>query len=533
MYVHHALAQALRQRTGTMFGLIGDGNLFMVDSYRRLGGRYVALTHEAATVTAAGGYHQVSSEVGVATVTHGPALTNTCTALVDAVRGEVPLVVVAGDTATKDHLSLQSIAQREVVLATGAGFEQLRSATTVAEDVATVFRRCVVECRPVVLNVPVDLQWQEVEEPSPASPVTYPPVAPDTAALADMVGVLASAARPLIVAGRGAVASDGGVAVLALAERVGAVLATTLRAKGLFDGHPSYVGTVGTLADERCSAAVQRADVVCALGASLNEWTTARGSLLAGKRVIHCDVSPASLGRYQQATVNVLGDARAVAEAAVALLDEAEVPAVTFAEQMRAFEPSPPVEAPAPADGRVDFVAALHEVERMVPADRVLVLDGGRFWTETVKTLRVRTPRSYVHTVSFGSIGLGLGSAIGAAVAGQGRPTLLVAGDGGFMLSGISELHTAVREGLDLIVVVMNDGSYGAEHIQFRRRDMDPGLSQFEWPDFAAVATSLGAAGVTVARDADFAAAARLIEERDRPVLIDSRIDPDHVPSGR
>jgi thiamine pyrophosphate-dependent acetolactate synthase large subunit-like protein len=119
--------------------------------------------------------------------------------------------------------------------------------------------------------------------------------------------------------------------------------------------------------------------------------------------------------------------------------------------------------------------------------------------------------------------------AIGAAVAAPGRPVLLVTGDGGFMLGGLAEFNTAVRHKLDLVVAVCNDSSYGAEHIQFRRKNMDPGLSVFEWPDFASVADALGGQGVTVRTAADLDAAARAIAARGRPLLIDLKLDPDHV----
>jgi thiamine pyrophosphate-dependent acetolactate synthase large subunit-like protein len=126
-------------------------------------------------------------------------------------------------------------------------------------------------------------------------------------------------------------------------------------------------------------------------------------------------------------------------------------------------------------------------------------------------------------------VGLGLGSAIGAATAHPGRPTVLLAGDGGFMMGGWSELNTAVRLGLDLIVVVYNDGSYGAEHIQFHNKGMDPGLSLHEWPDFARVAEAFGCTGVTVDSLDDLGPLADAIAQRDRPLLIDVKLDPAFV----
>jgi thiamine pyrophosphate-dependent acetolactate synthase large subunit-like protein len=159
-----------------------------------------------------------------------------------------------------------------------------------------------------------------------------------------------------------------------------------------------------------------------------------------------------------------------------------------------------------------------------------VVTDGGRFVAQPIKLLDVPHPSALIYTFSFGSIGLGTGAAIGAAVASPGSPVLFVAGDGGFMSGGLNEFHTAVRENLDLILVLCNDGSYGAEHLHFRARGMDPSLSMFDWPDFAPVADALGGRGVTVCSLADLDVAEQAIAERDRPLLIDLKLDPDQVP---
>jgi thiamine pyrophosphate-dependent acetolactate synthase large subunit-like protein len=122
-----------------------------------------------------------------------------------------------------------------------------------------------------------------------------------------------------------------------------------------------------------------------------------------------------------------------------------------------------------------------------------------------------------------------MGNAIGASFGAPGRPTLLVTGDGGFMLGGLAEFNTAVRHGVDLVVVLFNDAAYGAEHIQFRNKNMDPAISTFDWPDFGPVATALGGRGYTVRNLEQLDEALDAVQTRDRPVLIDIRIDPDKV----
>ena len=163
---HEILAQSLAaHEVRHLFGLVGDANLFLVDAFQRgNSGQYVACHHESNAVLAALGYAQVSGRVGVATITHGPALTNVVTALVEGVRGCIPMVLLCGDTPPGDLEHLQRIGQREVVAATGAGFVEMRSPETAATDLARAFRQAALERRPVVFNMRVDLMWQPAPE---------------------------------------------------------------------------------------------------------------------------------------------------------------------------------------------------------------------------------------------------------------------------------------------------------------------------------------------------------------------------------
>ncbi|MEY9211746.1 thiamine pyrophosphate-binding protein [Thermobifida halotolerans] len=537
MLFHEVMARALADHgVDTVFGVLGDANLYMMDSFQRVTeGRYYSCSNEAGAVLAANGFARTSGRLGVATVTHGPALTNTATALVESVRDHTPLLLVAGDTAVVDRENFQNIPQRDVVLPTGAGFEQVRSPLTAAEDVATAIRRALLERRPVVLNVPVEFQWEDVPY-QPAAPKLVEPqaVAPDPAALDAAVGVVAAARRPIVLAGRGAAAPRARAALLRLAERIGAPVATTLRGKDLFRGERCNLGIFGTLSHEVALETIMESDCVVAFGASLNKWTTAEGSLLEKKRIVHVDLDRDGINRFSHADVGVVGDAATVAETIVEWLDQAEVAPTGFASEGLAAKlaaRSPADFTDRSTDETVDIRTAMLRIDEAFPADRTLVLDGGRFIFTAFTMLHCPEPSAYVHTVNFGSIGLGMGNAIGACLGAPGRPTLLVTGDGGFMLGGLAEFNTAVRHGVDLVVVVLNDGAYGAEHVQFRAKNMDPAISTFAWPDFGPVATALGGRGFTVRNPAELDEALAAVETRDRPILIEIRIDPDRVPA--
>jgi acetolactate synthase-1/2/3 large subunit len=531
-----AIARALRaEDVTTIFGVMGDANLYMMDRFAASDdAEFISTSHESGAITAANGYARVSGRLGVACVTHGPALTNTVTGLVEAVKDRTPLLLIAGDTAVVDRDNFQNIAQRDVVMPTGAGFEQVRASHTVSEDVAVAARRARIERRPIVLNVPIEFQWEEVDyEPAPRRWAAEQAVRPATEALEKAVAVIAAARRPLVLSGQGVLSDEARAAVARFAHRIGAPLGTTLRGRDSYRGDPHNIGIVGTISHDVALDVIGVADTVIAFGAGLNKWTTLEGSLLAGRRVVQIDVDRDALQRNQTVDAVILGDAVAVADDLVDMLDAIEIPATGFASSelaQRLADRRDDRFVDRGGDGTVDLRSAMIEIEKAVPRDRVLVYDGGRFIFSAFGLFHVERPQDYVHTVNFGSIGLGMGNAIGAATASR-RPTLLVSGDGGFMLGGLAEFNTAVRHGLDLIVAVFNDGAYGAEHVQFRNKDMDPTRSTFDWPSFAPVADALGGRGYTVRSMADLEAALADLPNRDRPVLLDIKLDPDHVDS--
>ncbi len=535
MHVYQSIARAVCDHgVDTMFGLMGDANLFMVDSFvRDCGGRFVPAAHEGSSVLMALAYAHVAGKVGVATVTHGPALTNCITALTEGARGHTPMVLLAGDTPVSNPRHLQSVDQRELVKSTGAGFEQVRAPETVSMDVARAFYRAQVEHRPIVLNMPADYMWLEVTHEAKALDVfTAPGGVAQGNILDEAIGMIASARRPLILAGGGAVAARE--QLIRLADRLEAPLATTLKAKGLFNSHPYNIDIFGTLSTPAAYELIAQSDCIVCFGTGLHDFTTDHGKLMKGKRIIQVDVEPSAIGGGLHPDAALVADAGLTAETILYWLNEAEIPPSGFTRELDIETlTAHPVGPNKTAEGCINYVYALERLEDALPKDRVLVTDGGRFMTEVWCRISVPDPQSFVGTPNFGSIGLGLQEAIGAGLAVQDRPVVLFIGDGGFMMGGINEFNTAVRLGLDLIVIVANDSAYGAEHIQFLDRKMDPSLTEFHWPSFAEVATSLGGQGIEVRSKAELEMAISALETRKTPILIELRLDPHDVPRMR
>lgn len=512
----------------------------MVDHFIRAhDGKYFPAANEAGATLMALGYAAASRKVGVASVTHGPGLVNTLTALVEGVKARTPMVLLCGDTAVVDVDHLQNVPQRDFIVATGAGFVQMRSPQTIAEDVATAFRRAAVEQRPVALNMPVDFMWLDVAYARPGLKVIAdrPTVVRGTE-LDNAVGIIAAARHPLVLAGRGALHPNAREPLARLAARIGGVLATTLKARGLFRGDDFDLGVFGTLSTPVATDAIMQSDCIISFGAGLNAFTTSHGAFLKGKRIVEINAESRDLGKNCVPDAGLVGDPGQVAETIIEWLDIAEIPASGFrTEELRhriASHSLEPVLFPEVGkEGKyVDIRKALLRLNAMLPSDRVVVADAGRFLPEVWRTFDVEDPRDFVDTVAFASIGLGFSQAVGAsaAVRDENRLAVAVVGDGGFMLGGLAEFASAVLHKSNLIVIVCNDGGYGAEHIQFRRKGMDPSISLFDWPDLAPVAQALGGIGITVRNDDELESVAAAIANRDRPLLVDLRLNPDCIP---
>jgi thiamine pyrophosphate-dependent acetolactate synthase large subunit-like protein len=529
--LYQAFTQILSENgVDTMFGLMGDANMqYVTDFIDNCGGTFVGSVHESGAVSMADGYGRVANRVGVASVTHGPGLTNTITALTEAVRNQSQLLLITGDTKPGWDLSPQNFDIGGVVTPTGAGYERVYGADTLLRDVQRALRRIVVEHRPVVLNLPVELLASDAGELQKNGLQTvFPPSASaiDAETLDDALGIAASGRKVVVLAGRGAVLADAHDSLVHLAGLLNAPLATTLLAKDYFRGHPQNLGICGTISSSLSRDAIAEADCILAFGASLNKHTA---GMLGGKRIVQCDTAPSGIGKFTPTDVSVLGDAKAVA----ASMAEGLSTAGFEADDGWATEIERRVQAASPFDdftdrsgaGTVDSRVAMIRLDEILPLERTVVTDSGRFLLAPWRYLHVADPTSFIHTTNFASIGLGLGTAIGAATGRPEQLTVAVLGDGGFMMH-MAEFSTAVRDHLRLVVIVLNDAAYGADYITLQSYGIDPTHAYLKWPEFAPVAEALGARGLTVRSLGDLDEVGHALASADGPVLVDVKVDP-------
>jgi thiamine pyrophosphate-dependent acetolactate synthase large subunit-like protein len=531
MKLYEVLADALiEQAAAPVFGLMGDANMLYVAAFRESGGRFVAAAHETGAVAMADAWSRVTGRIGLATVTHGPGVTNALTGLVEAVRSRSHVLLLTGATpAEPSHFQRLDLAA--VAAAAGAGFERVYRPDSLHRDLSRALQRIVAEDRPVLLDVPHDFLLAPVASDAVGlrAPARRGRFIAGELQLDPALGLIASAKRPVILAGRGAMTAGAARSLSELAELIGAPLATSVLAKDLFLAHPSNLGICGSLAHGAASAVLAEADCVIAFGASLNLHTTLRGEITAGKRIVQIDHDPSRFGWYVQPDEIVVGDVDDVATVLAVLLREAgHQPTRRWLERARGLiaEFDRRAEFRDRSNGStVDIRTAAIRLDEVLPVHRNLVSDVGRFVNAAWRYIHTAEASRFTVMGGFGAIGLGLAGSVGMAVAHPDVPTVCAVGDGGFMMNP-AELATAVRERLPLVVLVFDDGAYGAEYHKFVGYGVDPAHSYLSWPDIREVADGMGADAISVTKTSDIDAVAGLLDNLTRPLVLDIRIDP-------
>ena len=531
MTVAHAVGRALVDSgIDAVFGVVGSGNFVVTNAMVAAGARFVAARHECGAATMADAYARMAARPAAVTLHQGCGLTNALTGITEAAKSRTPLVVVAAEaTAPRSNFHVDQAALAEAV---GALPVRVTSAATAAAQAAGAVRTAVEERRVVLLNLPLEVQALEAGPAAdlPASPPPAVPVDPD--GVARLAEALRTARRPVFVAGRGARGPGSRAALEALAEGCGALLATSAVAKGLFTGSPWSLDVSGGFASPLAAELIGGADLIVGWGCALNMWTMRHGRLIAdGAVVVQVDLDADALGAHRDLTFGVVGDVRATAEAVTAALGPPDGPGYRTAEVARAvgervrwrdvpFQPLGGTE-------RIDPRALTVALDDLLPAERVVAVDSGNFMGYPSAFLDVPDEFGFCFTQAFQSVGLGLSTAIGAALARPDRLPVAALGDGGALM-GASELETVVRLGLPMVVVVYDDEAYGAEVHHFGPQGLPLDTVRFPATDLAAIARGYGFEALTVRRVDDLAPVAGwLAGPRSAPLFVHAKVAAD------
>jgi thiamine pyrophosphate-dependent acetolactate synthase large subunit-like protein len=511
-----------------VFGVVGSGNFHVTNALIAAGVRFVPARHEGGAATMADAYARMSGTVAALTVHQGCGLTNAMTGIAEAAKSRTPLLALAADVTEKR--SNFYVDQDRLAESVGAIALRADSADNAAALAARAFHLARDDRRTVVLNLPLAVQAGPAPDPT-VSPRPRPPEpGPDEAGLARLVDALIRAERPVFVAGRGARAPGAREALLELGDTCGALLATSAVAKGLFHGGPWSLDVSGGFASPLAAQLIRDADLVVGWGCALNMWTTRHGHLIGpAATVAQVDLDADALGAQRPITFGVVGGVAGTARAATTAMatrtgyrsDEVRA---AIAERIRWRDV--PYEDTSTSE-RIDPRTLTIALDDLLPDERVLGVDSGNFMGYPSMFLSVPDEYGFCFTQAFQSIGLGLATAIGAALARPDRLPVAALGDGGTLMS-VAELDTVRRLGLPMVVIVYNDDAYGAEVHHFGPDGFDLSTVRFPPTDIAAIARGFGFDAVTVNRAGDLAAVRTWLDgARDRPLLIDAKVTAD------
>lgn len=525
-----------------MFGMGGFQLLPFYEAARTLGLRHHLINDERAGVFAADAYAKVSGKVGLADATFGPGATNVVTGLMEAYNAGTPMIVLVGD-GHRDHTwknMTQECRQADVLRPLCKEFIRIECIWRIPELMRRAFAVATSgRPGPVVVDVPEDVSHAEYDFPlaafaADASHASAPALRsrPDEASLVRAAELIAAAQAPLILAGGGVHLSGAAERLTEFARAYDLPVAHTLTGKGAIPcTDPLSAGLFGRY-DRIANGMIEEADLLLVIGCKLGEIATKRYTVPSpGKTIVHLDNLAEEFDRSMPATVRLWGDALG----GIADLDALLAP--RRAELRARWGDRAADVSRRMADWRtkvadrlhseetpVDIARLITEINAILPADGILVADGGfaAHWGGLLFDTK-RAGRAFVPDRGSASIGYGVPGAIGAALAAEGRPVVALTGDGGFNMM-LGEIETGRRLGLDFTIVVVNNAASGyvkaLQHLMYGQGAYQS--SDLSETDYAAVARAMGCRGIRVEAPGDIAAAlAEALRPRGGPTVVD------------
>ena len=535
---YEALVQDIKaQGVDTFFSLMSDDTALFCTSLDAAGIKMRAARHENNALSMAEGYAAATGRMSLAVIGRGPATANGLHGAVYAVRSKSPVLMIFGEASFSPAPGGGGVGPDTKGLNAPGVLEAAGIRTFVATDPRTARRTlslamAAAQYGAVALLLPMNVQFGPVEfdgKPLPPDPRGNRSVPKQArpAAVEAAASVLRKSRRPLIIAGLGACQAGAKDAIVHLADKLGAGLATTLKAKDMFRGHPFDLGIVGSFSHAAGRRVIDQADCVMVFGAGLNQRTTSFGtSVPPDVPLIHIDNVRSNIGRWFHADVAIVADARLAAEALLEAVpkraaEDQPLRSEEIRHMLARFDIATEFQ-PQHTARTIDPRTLVMELDKLLPPDRNTIYDSGNF-LQVIPYLPVNGPAHWKSGSDFSSIGMGFGTALGYACGTPDRTTAFLVGDGSFLMN-LGELETVVREDIPLVIVVMNDCAYGAELHYLKMREASPAMSVFPDIDFAPVAEAFGFETATVRSVEDVRALAPLLSKPRGPVLIDCKI---------
>lgn len=541
----------IREGVEVMFGIPGGAIMpfyFAMWEYREKL-RHVLCRHEQGAGHAAEGYARSTGRIGVCIGTSGPGVTNLVTPVADAMMDSTPLLAICGQVGS--HVLGKDAFQETDITGITMPITKHNYLVKDANELAYVFKEAIHIATtgrpgPVLIDITKDAM-QKVVVPNwdiklnlPGYKPTY---APNRKQIREALKLLASARKPLIIAGNGVIMSGGERELRHFAEKLGVPVITTLHGIGSFpEEHPLSLGMPGMHGWVHCNRAIQECDVLFNIGGRFDDRVTGKASTFApNARVIHVDIDPSEIGKNVKVTVPIVGDARltlqALLEEMPAKEDLAELHsnASDWLEYIRDLQDKHQGKQQYKSRANTEHMALPpHDVYESLNATLakqkegyILVTDVGQHQMWAAQLLDFNAgPRTHITSGGAATMGFSVPAALGAAVAHPDKTVWVVCGDGGFQMTN-QEMATIIQEGIKNVkVLVINNGYLGMvrqwqELFENKRYSGTP----LSGPDFAKLAEAYYWKGITVEHSEQIQAAIDEAMTTDGPVLIDFRVE--------
>ena len=520
----------LEQGVETIFGYPGGTVLDIYDALYRNGKiNHILTAHEQGAAHAADGYARVTGKTGVCFATSGPGATNLVTGIATAYMDSIPLVAITGNVGLSllGRDSFQEIDICGITMPITKHNFIVKDVKELAPAVRKAFYLAGSGRKgPVLIDILKNVQTDECEY-TPEKPEAYRPLPVKAEKLEAAAEAIRAAKRPLIIAGGGIISANASPLLKKLYEGQDCPVAYTLMGKGCIpDADPHCMGMIGMHGTVAAAKALLNADTLIALGTRFSDRVALNRDMFSkGKTIVHIDIDNAEIDKNVRSDIHVMGDLYEALSTLTAMLKKADRGA--WLKETEKFKGEEKVKK----DTDLLAYKIISTASRLAPKDIPVVTDVGQHQMWTAQHYHIEKPRLFCSSGGLGTMGYGMGAAIGACF-GTGKPAILVTGDGCFNMN-LNELSTAVTQGTPIAILLMDNGVLGMvrqwQKIFYGRRFSQTTLNKKT--DYVKFAESFGAKGLRIESEKDvepvLKEALAYIQNGEGPVLVDCRISED------
>ncbi|MFD0819152.1 acetolactate synthase large subunit [Micromonospora zhanjiangensis] len=522
------------------FGIPGGAILPAYDPLYDSTVRHILVRHEQGAGHAATGYAQATGRVGVCIATSGPGATNLVTPIADAYMDSVPIVAITGQVAspTIGSDAFQEADIQGITLPITKHNYLVQTAEEIPQVLAEAFHLAATgRPGPVLVDIPKDILQAQTTFSWPPTldlPGYRPTLHPHGKQIREAARLMTTARRPVLYVGGGVLKAGATEALRKLTELTGNPVWTTLMARGAFpDSHPQHLGMPGMHGTVAAVYALQKADLIVALGARFDDRVTGKlDSFAPGAAVVHADIDPAEIGKNRHADVPIVGDARHVIDELIAASASEQAAGrigdrTDWWAQLDDLRNRYPLGYDEPADGTLAPQYVIKRLGELVGPDAVYVAGVGQHQMWASQFISYEKPQTWLNSGGLGTMGYAVPAAMGAKVGLPGTTVWAIDGDGCFQMTN-QELATCALEGIPIKVAVINNGNLGMvrqwQTLFYGERysNTDLGTHKHRIPDFVKLAEALGCVGLRCenADDVDKTIEAAMAID-DAPVVVD------------